>query len=114
MSKVLFLVIAVLTVGCSTASVRSTEVTGPDRLRIIRIAEHELARRHAQLPRAHEVIVEETKAGHELEPPRAVYQVSFSFLYRGKNQIIYTVIIDRRTEAVEVFSDSRESIPSKV
>jgi len=90
------------------------EIAGSARDNAIYIAKQELKRQNAMLPKAYDVVVENAEAGNELEAPRQVYQVSFSFYYRGRKQIIYTVIIDKRSGRVELFSDSRTSIPSEV
>jgi hypothetical protein len=114
MNKIVFIIAGVVLAGCATPSVLSQgSLPGPDRDRMVHIAQQELARQHANLPHRYDVIVEGAEAGNELQPSRQVYQVSFSFVYRGKKQIIYTVIIDKRSGRVEMFSDSRAFIPSK-
>src|SRR6266446_6518963 len=115
MNKILFAVFVALTTGSVASSVKVRQDHDvATRTRIIHIAEGELKRQNATLPRDYDVMVEDAKAGNEVEPSREVCQVSFSFAYRGKKQIIYTVIIDKRSGKVEVFSDSRTSVPSKV
>lgn len=114
MNKILFAIIVALMTGCvaSSVEVRPDHDTSTRR-RIIHIAEGELKRQNATLPHDYDVVVEDAEAGNELEPSRKVYQVSFSFAYHGKKQLIYTVIINTAGK-VEVFSDSRTSVPSKV
>lgn len=114
MNRILILIIGLFTIGCTISSVNSSDIAASERSRIIRIAKQELARRDARLPGIYQVLVEEIDAGHELERPRRVYQISFSFAYKGKTQVIYTLIMDRRTKKVEVFSDSRKATPSKI
>jgi hypothetical protein len=80
----------------------------------VEIAKAELVRRGLSLPRHYDVAVSHGQVITEINPRREIYVVTFSFMYRGRKDIIYTIHIDKRSGKIEDVYDSRTSIPSQV
>lgn len=100
---VVLLTALVLSVGCA-------EVT---REQAIAAAKDELVRRRCSLPKKYTVNVEEGVYKAEMiEPPRPLWEVDF-YAPRARAPL-YTVLINRRTGAVDDFMDSRREIPSRI
>jgi hypothetical protein len=87
------------------------ELTSDERKKVIIIAKQELRRRNITLPRRYEITALNMEMVTEVAPARPLYEVNFHCVYRGKKQLIYTVVIDKRSLKVTLFSDDKATIP---
>ena len=78
---------------------------------IIEIAKHEIARRQIRLPRDYDVTVDEGVTVFPVGKAREEFIVRFTFTYHGKHNVIYKVVIDRRSRKIDDFIDYRDTIP---
>jgi hypothetical protein len=103
------ILLATLATGClGNARTQQREIVGAERERLVKIAKQELRRRHLVLPHDHDVVVENGEIGNEIAPlPRKVYGVWFRFTYRGKREVFYSVLIDKRSGRIDQVSDLR-------
>jgi hypothetical protein len=76
-------------------------------------AKRELARRHCILPLNYTVEVGVGVFQAEFESPRPLWEVNFYAPSRHAKNELYTVLINRRTGAVDDFSDIRRTVPSQ-
>jgi hypothetical protein len=82
------------------------------RKKVITIAGRELQRRNIVLPAKYDVSALPMEMITEVRRPRPLYEVNFHFVWRGKRRLIYSVVIDKHSLKVVMFSDDRLTIPS--
>ena len=69
-------------------------------------------RRQIRLPPDCDITVDdEGVTVFPLQKPREEFIVRFTFTYRGKRDVVYKVLIDRRSRKINDFIDYRETIP---
>lgn len=115
MNRIAYIIICFLSIGCTAPA--QFERNAPrifDRHKLVESAKSELERRGFSLPKHYDVAVTQGQVITEIHPRREIYVVTFSFVYRGKKDIIYTVHIDKRSGKIEDVYDSRTLIPSQV
>lgn len=78
---------------------------------MIRIAKREIDRRQIQLPSDCDITVVEGLAVSPVDKAREEYFVQFTFTHGGKRDIVYKVVIDKRSRKVNDFLDYRHTIP---
>lgn len=114
MSKVLFLAVLLFSTGCAgTTHAVERELSAFDRNKIIESAKRELNRQNLSLPRNYTVEVGKGGIRSDFHRPREIYVVSFSFAYRGKKEVIYTVFVDKLSGKADRVFDSRTMVPSE-
>ena len=114
MSKVVFLIVLLLSAGCvGTTRAVDRELSALDRNKIIESAKRELRRQNHSLPRVYTVEVGKGGIRSDFHPSREIYVVSFSFAYRGKKDVIYTVFVDKLSGKADRVFDSRTMVPSE-
>ena len=77
-------------------------------------AKRELTRRHCILPPNYTVLVGEGVFQAEFGSPRPLWEVQFSAPTRRGTKALYVVLINRRSGAVDMFSDIRQTVPSRM
>jgi hypothetical protein len=108
MNKPLIIILCLAAFGCvnhPTSSVVSR------RDEMIQIAKREIDRRHIQLPRDCDITVVEGMAVSPVDKAREEYFVQFTFTHGGKRDIVYKVVIDKRSRKVSDFLDYRHTVP---
>jgi hypothetical protein len=95
---------SILCVGCA----------GVTREQALATATRELARRHCTLPPNHTVVVGEGVFQAEFERARPLWGVHFYVPTAHGPRELVTVLIDRRSGAVDTFSDIRRTVPSRI
>jgi hypothetical protein len=78
---------------------------------IIQIAEREIDRRQIHLPPDYDITVDEGVTVFPLEKPQEELVVRFTFTYRGKRDVVYKVLINKRSKKIDDFIDYRDTIP---
>lgn len=115
MSKVVFIIALLLSTGCvGTTRAVERDLSTLDRNKIIQSAKRELERQNLSLPRNYSVEVGKGEIRSDFHRPREIYVVSFSFAYRGKREIIYTVFVDKQSGRADRVFDSRTMVPSEI
>lgn len=111
MNKVIMFLLASAFVGiCQTRA--EGDLSPSVRKKVIAIAGRELQRRNIVLPPTYDVSALRMEMVTEVRPRRPLYEVNFHFVYRGKKRLIYSVVIDKRSLKVVMFSDDRLTTPS--
>jgi hypothetical protein len=94
--------------GCTNRP--PTSVTS-NRDEIIRIAKREIERRHIQLPPDCNISMYEGVTVFEPQGSREEYIVRFTFMFHGKREVFYKIVIDKRSKRINDFIDYRNTIP---
>jgi hypothetical protein len=84
---------------------------GSQRNEIIQIAKREIERRHIRLPLDCDITVDDGVTVFPVGKAREEFVVRFTFTYRGKRDVVYKVVIDRRSRKIDGFIDYRDTIP---
>lgn len=79
-----------------------------DRDQAIKIAKTEIRRRHLLLPIGVSATVEDSWVDEEFVAPRAIYLVHLSNGSRGKRVLLYKICVNKRTGAIEDFTDMKD------
>jgi hypothetical protein len=95
--------ILALCAGCASVS----------RDQALSTAKGELTRRHCLLPPNYTVLVGEGVFQAEFGSPRPLWEVEFSAQTRHGKTPLYVVLINRRSGAVDMFSDISRTVPSR-
>jgi hypothetical protein len=97
-----------------SASILCIGCAGVTREQALATAKQEVARRHCTLPRNYTVDVEPGIFQAEFERPRPLWGVHFCVPTAHGPRELVTVLIDRRSGAVDTFSDGRRTVPSRI
>jgi hypothetical protein len=108
MSKVFIISCCLALWGC-TSHPRPSGAS--QRNEIIQIAKHEIDRRQIRLPLDCDIMVDEGVTVFPAGDAREEFIVRFTFAYHGKRDVVYKVVIDKRSEKIDDFIDYRETIP---
>jgi hypothetical protein len=99
-----------LLVACSLC----VSCAGVTREHALATAKREVERRHCPLPAHYRIDVGEAVYQAEFERERPLWGVHFYVITsRGRRDLV-TVFIDRRSGAVDMFSDRRQTVPSRI
>jgi hypothetical protein len=110
----LILTSAAVATATATASPNINRLSATDREKLVLTATRELSRRHLPLPKQYRVDIGEGTIGNELEPNREIWTVHFRLMYRGKEQSVYKIFIDKRSGKIDYVFDTRKMIPSSI
>jgi hypothetical protein len=109
MSKVIIIIVCLAVLGCVSHPLSSLVLQRDD---ILPIAKREIDRRHIHLPSDCSITVDEGITAFEgkVEKDREEYLVRFTFKHSGKRDVVYEVVIDKRSGKIDDFFDYRDTI----
>jgi hypothetical protein len=108
MSKVFVISCCLALLGCISHP-RPSDVS--QRNEIIQIAKREIDRRQIRVPLDCDITVDEGVTVFPVGNAREEFIVRFTFTYHGKRDVVYKVVIDKRSRRIDDFIDYRETIP---
>jgi hypothetical protein len=82
-----------------------------ERERAIQLAKSEIAKRNIKLPFDCDISVVDGVATFVIGKPEPKYLVLFKFKNHGRRDLVYKVVINKRSGRVEDFLDYRDTIP---